>query len=60
MQALVDEETVVKMINFSSDLRDLRDDFKDPKMESEFLHSEVYDMQAKHCVCVCLCLCLCL
>ena len=54
MQALVDEETLVKMINFSYDFRD---DFRDPKMEAEFLHSQVYVMQARHCVCVCVCAC---
>jgi hypothetical protein len=41
MQALVDEETVVKMINVSYNI------FRDPKMEAEFLHSQVYVMQAE-------------
>ena len=46
MQALVGEETVVKMMNYAYNL-------KDPKMEAEFLHSQVYVMQAEHCVCGC-------
>jgi hypothetical protein len=38
MQALVDEETVVKkMMNYAYN-------FKDPKMEAEFLESQVYVM----------------
>jgi hypothetical protein len=41
IQALVDEETVVKMINFSYNI------FRDPKMEAEFLHSQVCVMQAE-------------
>jgi hypothetical protein len=44
MQALVDEETVVKMMNYAYNLRD-------PRMEAEFLHSQVYVMQVEHCVC---------
>jgi hypothetical protein len=53
MQALVDEETMVKMINFAYNI------FRDPKMEAEFLRSqpEVYVMQAELCVSVCVCVC---
>jgi hypothetical protein len=43
MQALVDEETAVKkMMTKTYNL-------KDPKMEAEFLHSQVYVMQAVVC-----------
>ena len=43
MQALVDEETAVKkLMNYAYNL-------KDPKMEAEFLHSQVYVMQAVVC-----------
>ena len=46
MQALVDEETVVKkMMNRAYNL-------SDPKMEAEFLESQVYVMQPEHTVCV--------
>ena len=50
MQALVDEETVVKMMNYAYNL-------KDPKMEAEFLHSQVYVMQAELSVSVSVSVC---
>jgi hypothetical protein len=56
MQALVDEETVVKMMNYAYKAYNL----KDPKMEAEFLHSQVYVMQAEHSVCVCVSVCVCM
>ena len=45
MQALVDEETVVKkMMNYACNL-------SDPKMEAEFLESQVYVMLTYADVC---------